>query len=98
MSMNLMIGNTRLTADGVVGTSGKPIQVYWIHLVSGATASTTSLNNGTAAGDTAFIQVDGVANQGVTVNFAGGVRFPAGCFMNTDANISYCTIGYSEVF
>lgn len=98
MSMNLMIGSTRLTADGLVGTSGQPVQVYWVHLVSGGTASITSLNDGTSATDTAFIQIDGKANESVTLNFAGGVRFPSGCFMNTDANISYCNIGFTEEF
>ena len=96
--MNLVIGDVRLTADGLVGTSGKPIRVYWIHLVSGATLSTTTLNNGTGADDTAYVQVDGVANQGVLLNFAGGCRFPDGCYMNTDANIEYALIGYTEEF
>ena len=94
--MNLLIGNTRLTADGLVGTSGKPIRIYWIHLVSGGSASTTTLKNGTGTGGTAFLQVDGIASSAVNVSFAGGVRFPDGCYMDTDANISYCTIGYTE--
>ena len=98
MSMNLVIGNTRLTADGLVGTSGKPIRVYWVHLVSGATASTTTLKNGTGTGGTAYCQVDGVASSGVLLNFAGGMRFPDGCYMDTDANISYAVIGYTEEF
>jgi len=42
---------------------------------------------------TAYVQVDGKANEGVLLNFAGGVRFASGCFMDTDANISYATIG-----
>lgn len=93
MSMNLTIDTKRLTADGVVGPSGKAMRVYWIHLVSGSTASTTTLKNGSTTGGTAIIQVDGTADQGVTLNFAGGVRFPDGCYMDTDANISYATIG-----
>ena len=91
--MNLVIDTVRLTADGVVGKSGSPTRVYWILLVSGATASTTSLKNGTTTGGTAYVQVDGRENEGVLLNFAGGVRFPDGCFMDTDANISYATIG-----
>ena len=96
MSMNLVPGNTRLTADGAVGTSGNIIRVFSIHLVSGGTASTTSFNNGTGAGDTALCQIDGTASEGVTVSFNGGLKFVDGCFMNTDANISYCTIIYTE--
>ena len=94
--MNLVPGNTRLTADGLVGTSGKPIRIFIIHLLSGATASTTTFKNGTSTGGTAYVQVDGVSSQGVTLNFAGGVRFPDGCYMDTDANISHALITYTE--
>ena len=96
MSMNLMIGTQRSTADAQVGAGSRPCRVYWIHLVSGGTASTTSLENATGTGGDDYIQVDGKANESVTLNFAGGVLFPEGCYMNTDANISYCVIGFSE--
>ncbi len=95
MSMNLVIGQERLTADGQVGPAGAT-RIYWVHLVSGGTGSTTTLKNGTTTGGTAIVQVDGVANQGVTINFAGGCRFPDGCFMDTDANITYATFGVSR--
>jgi len=91
----MLIGTQRLTKDGSVGVSGKPVRVYWIHLVSGATASTTSFKNGTSTAGTAYIQADGLVSKGVTLNFAGGVLFPSGCYMDTDANISYCTVGFT---
>ena len=94
--MNLVPGTIQLTADGLVGSSGVPIRIFSVHLVSGGTASTTTFNNGTLVGDTAWVQVDGTASKGVTVNFAGGVRFPLGCYMNTDANITYASITYTE--
>ena len=94
--MNLVPGCTRLTADGLVGPSGKSIRVFSVHLVSGATASTTYLKLGISTAGTAYLQIDGVASQGVTVNIAGGLSFPTGCYMDTDANISYCTIVYTE--
>lgn len=94
--MNLVPGSLRLAADGLVGTSGKPIRIFCIHLVSGATLSTTTFKNGTTTGGTAYIQADGIANQAVTLNFAGGLLFPAGCYMDTDANISYCLIVYTQ--
>lgn len=90
------IGIQRATGDVAIGTSGKPQRVFWIHLVSGSSASTTSLRNGTSSSDTANIQVDGVANQGVTLNFAGGAIFPAGCFLDADANISYALVGFGK--
>ena len=94
--MNLMPGATRLTADGLVGTSGKPIRVFQIHLVSGATLSTTLFKNGTSTGGTSYIQVDGTASKGVTWESKNGVLFPSGCYMDTDANISFCVIVYTE--
>ena len=95
--MTIYPGSTRLTGDGVVGISGKPTRVFFIHLISGATGSTTTLENGTSASGTIYAQIDGVASSGVTVNFAGGLLFPDGCFMDTDANISSAVIGYTSV-
>jgi hypothetical protein len=94
--MNLMPGVTRLTADGVVGTSGQKIRVFQIHLVSGGTLSTTTFKNGTTTGGTAYIQVDGTASKGVTWESKNGILFPNGCFMDTDANITFCAISYTE--
>lgn len=94
--MNVLPGNQRVTADVAVGTSGNPIRVYSIHLVSSSTASTTTLKNGTTTSGTAYLQVDGIASQGVTINIAGGMRFPGGCFVDADANISYAIVVYTE--
>lgn len=91
--MNLP-GTQRVTADIAVGTSGKPIRVFSVSLVSGVSASTLTLRNGTSASDTAFDQVDGTASQSVTKNYAGGRLFPAGCFADVDANISYAVFSY----
>ena len=96
--MNLVPGVQRVTADIAVGTSGKPIRVFSVHLISGATASTLLLKNGTGTGDTAYAQVDGIASAGSTLNFNGGLRFPNGCYADVDANISYATICYTEEF
>ena len=90
--MNLLPGTVLLTADGVVGVSGKPVRVYSVHLISGSTASTCTLENGTTASGTIYAQIDGIASQGVTINFAGGLCFPDGCFLDADANISSCVI------
>lgn len=94
--MNFVPGSTRLTADGQVGSGTRACRVYSIHLVSGGTGSATVLKNGTSTSGTAYVQVDGVASTGVTLNFAGGVLFPAGCYMDTDANISYAVITFNE--
>lgn len=89
-------GTTRITADSVIGQSGKPTRVYWVSLVSGVSASTLTLRNGTGGSDTAYDQIDGTASQSVTKNYAGGILFPAGCYADVDANVSYVTVGHMQ--
>lgn len=97
--MNLLPGVQIVTADAAIGTSGKPVRVFAIHLVSGSGGdSTATLYNGTSASGTAYCQVDGVASEGVTLNFAGGMRFPNGCYMDVDSNISYSSVVFTEEF
>lgn len=90
--MNLLPGTVRITADSALITSGLPVRVYAVNLVSGGSGSTLILRNGTSTSGDAYEQVDGSASQSVTKNYAGGLLFPAGCFADVDANISYATI------
>jgi len=90
--MNLTPGVVRITADSAVSTSGKPIRVFCVNLISGGSASTLTLKNGTSTSGTAYDQIDGTASQSVTKNYAGGLLFPGGCYADADANISYATI------
>ena len=96
--MNLIPGIQTRTTDGVIGTSGKPIRVFWIHLISGGTASVLAVHNGTSASDTQILSLTGTISTGATFNFAGGARFPAGCYVNVDTNISNVTFSYTEEF
>jgi hypothetical protein len=54
------------------------------------------LRNGSAAGAEAFDQVDGAASLSITKNWAGGLYFPSGCFLDVDANISYATVSFES--
>jgi len=95
--MNLLPGTQRITtSDSAIGTSGRRIRVYCVSLLSGATASVLALRNGTSTAGNIFEQVDGIAIQSVTKNYAGGLSFPAGCFADVDANITSATFIYSE--
>lgn len=98
--MNLLPGtvNTTLTTDTVIGNSGKPTRIFSATLKSGTSASTVILKNGTTSSGTAYAQIDGIAGQCVIANWAGGLRFPNGLFADTDANISYLTVSFSEEF
>ena len=96
--MNLLPGTIQYTSDGVVGTSGKPIRIFSVVVHSaGAGASTPVFCNGTD-NTTAWFRVDGIADQDVIVNFAGGIRFPNGCYIDTDGNLEYATVTFTQEF
>ena len=102
--MNLVPGVQRITANGsigpaaVTGLTPRPIRLFAVCLVSGGSASSLILRDGTSAAATANAQIDGVASQGVTVNFAGGLRFPNGLFASVDANINYATFSFTDEY
>jgi len=89
---------TLTTTDAAIGTSGKPIRVFDAILVSGGTASTVILKNGTTTSGTSIIQLDGTINKATNWSSAQGVRFPAGCFADVDANTAALTVSYVEEF
>ena len=94
--MSLPIGSVRLTADGVVGGSGKKIRVYGIIVHSGGTAAVVTLHNGTLGSDTEYDEINGVISVSKRVSYPGGLFFPDGCFYNEDANTVYSTIIYEQ--
>lgn len=99
--MNLIPASQRITADGAIGPAGtaampRPIRLFSVSLISGASASTLTLRNGVDTSGTAYEQVDGVASQSTTKNYAGGLRFPLGLFADVDANVSYVTFSFTE--
>ena len=96
--MELVPGSVRITADGAIGTSGKPVRIYSISLISGGTASVLSLLDGTSAAGTQQVSLTGTASTGMIANFAGGLRFPSGCYADVDGNISSATIVFNQEF
>lgn len=86
-------GSQRLTSDGVVGTSGKPIRVYSLTTTCG-TAGTVTLRNGAEVTDTAYFAHLGTANLSKTQNFEGGLRFPDGCYADLSTNVSGAVIEF----
>ena len=80
--------------DIAIGGAGKPIRVFSAHVLSGGTAATVSLRNGTSASATVFVQIDGVISKGATLTFPEGLLFPAGCFADVDANTVDLTVAF----
>lgn len=75
-------GDLRLTADGVVGVSGKPVRIWNATWLSDGTARDLVLRSGTGATGAIIVQAAGIISQTVTLNFENGKRFPNGCFLD----------------
>lgn len=83
--------------DAAIGTSGKPTRVFCVNFLSGATAGIMILRNGTSTSGTAFAQENGVISSGKTVAYGQtGLFFPAGCFMDIDANCTAGVVSFSQ--
>lgn len=90
--MNLLPGSQRITtSDSAIGPAGKPIRLFCVSLISGATASVLSLLDGTSTGGSQQVSITGTISTGVVINFAGGLRFPNGLFADVDTNIASAT-------
>jgi len=85
-------GRIRITADGAVITSGQPVRVYNVTWLSGTTAGFVGLRNGTGTSADLDFYDDGVASKTFTQNFTNGKLFPAGCYCDIDANVTWVTI------
>lgn len=87
-------GSTRLTADNTLGVSGKPFMVTGVHWLSGGTAGTLVLRNGTTASGDIWYQKAGTIDDGVSDTVE--IFFPSGCFYDHDSNTTFAVItGYA---
>lgn len=83
--------------DAVVGVSGKATRVFAINFLSGGTAGVVILRNGTSASDTVFVTENGVISSGKTVTYGTtGILFPAGCFLDVDANVTGGVVSFAR--
>ena len=89
-------GSQLVTADGVLGISGTAKFVYGIHIISAATGAVVNLRNGTLVTDTIYIAETGTASKGITFNYNEGFFFPAGCYVDVDANTTSVIVSYDE--
>ena len=94
--MNLLPGTQTRTTDGVIGVAGTPLRIFWVHVISAASDSVLAAHNGTSASGTQVLSLTGTSGTGKTFNFAGGVRFPNGCFLDVDANLTSVTVSYTQ--
>ena len=90
-------GAVNVTADTAIGTSGRPIRVFAVNMLSGGTAGQLELANGTTDAAPIWIREVGTASTGKTVTYGEeGILFPLGCFYDDDSNFTSVTIQYAE--
>lgn len=88
-------GTELVTADGIVGVSGKPVRVYQIHIISGGGgAGVVNLRNGTLVTDTIWVSETGTASQGESFHYSEGTLFPLGLFVDIDANVTSVAVTF----
>ena len=88
-------GTQLVTADGIVGVSGKPVRIYHIHIISGGTAGVVNLRNGALVTDTIFATETGTANTGATFSYDHvGILLSAGAFIDIDANVTSVAVTF----
>jgi len=91
-------GSQLVVADGVVGSSGKPIRVFSMHILSGGGgAAVVSLRSGTAVSGTIRITETGTISTGKTFTYGKyGYLFEAGCYCDVDANTTSVLIEFEQ--
>jgi len=94
MSIKGTSGSKELTADVIVGLSGKPVRVWNVTWLSGGTAGDMVLRNGATDSGTAYTTTAGIINKTSTLNFEGGLRFTNGCFYDHDSNTTSAVIEF----
>ena len=83
--------------DIAVGVSGKATRVFFVEQTSGGTAAVVILHNGTSTSGSAYSTINGTINLQATRYYGEeGMFFPAGCFLNVDANTTSATVTYRQ--
>jgi hypothetical protein len=91
----------RLSTSGVVGDSGKAIDVLGYSIKSGGTAGNISLFNSTAAGAATgtFAWADQARAVSIeqTIPLSFPIRLGLGCYVSFDGNVSAVTVFYRQM-
>lgn len=90
----------RLSSSGVIGDSGKPIDVVGYTIKSGGTAAVPYFINGTGttAGNTLAWQDQARAvSSEQSIALAYPIRLAAGCYVSFDANTTAVSVFYRQM-
>lgn len=99
MSANGLGGGFRVTANGVVGVSGKPVRIYGYTMRSGAGGpGVVQLFDGASNAGNERWAGQGNMDSGSIVSFGErGKFFPTGSYCQIDGNVTYVEFDYEQV-
>lgn len=95
----MAVGDQLITGDGVLNTSGEPVAIYGVNILSGAGGGgVVNLRSGTAVSGAIVIQEKGTASQGKSFSYGGkGIVFPSGCYVDVDANVTAVAVSFKRL-
>ena len=89
----------RITTSGLIGDSGKPIDIVGYSINSGATAGVATFRNGPTSGAAvAWADTAVTVSAERTITLAFPVRLNGGCYMSIDGNITALTVFYRQMY
>lgn len=94
--MNLTIGSQKITADGVIGSSGSAIRIYGFIVNADASGAVVAVYNGTSTGGVVMDSLVGAASVSTRISYPGGLLLPAGCYLDIDSHTTYVVAIYSQ--
>ena len=90
-------GTKQLTASGEIGpAAGKPVRIFNIVTLSGATAGVSTVKDGGASGTTFLTLTCPVVSTSAIFDFGEhGILFPNGAYWTKDVNTASLTVSFS---
>jgi hypothetical protein len=94
--MNLSIGSQKISADGVIGGSGKVIRVFGFIVNADASGAVVAVYDGTSTGGIVMDSLVGAASVSTRISYPGGLFLPAGCYLDIDSHTNYVVAIYEQ--
>ncbi len=94
--MSLPIGTQKISADGVIGASGKKIRVFCFIVNADSSGAAVAVYDGTSTGGTKLDDLVGAASVSTRISYPGGLLFNSGCYIDVDAHTNYVTVIYEQ--
>lgn len=89
------VGYSKLTASGVVNSSGKALALFGVSVESGSDGTgNATLYDGTSTSGVKLRVVKGTQNEWFDVDYANGRTYSSGLYIDFDANVVSIVVWY----